>query len=38
LLAAEVALTASAAERTEKSSARMANLVAEIDAEIRAMT
>lgn len=38
LLAAEVALTASAAERAEKSSARMANLVAEIDAEIRAMT
>lgn len=38
LLAAEVALTRSAAERVEKSSARMASLVAEIDAEIRAMT
>lgn len=38
LLAAEVALTTSAAERAETSSARMANLVAEIDAEIRAMT
>lgn len=38
LLAAEVALTTSAAERAEMSSARMANLIAEIDAEIRAMT